>query len=73
MVCIAALPILQRTTEPHEDQFTLPGGMSIPLLAFGLCIWLMTKASPEAWLTLLGFFVAGSALYWYSTRNSAES
>ena len=71
MICIAALPILQKTTEPYEGQFRLPGGLAIPVLAFGLCIWLITKASPDAWLTLLGFLVAGSGLYWYSVRKSA--
>ena len=69
MVCIAALPKLKRTIDSFEGQFAIPGGMLIPALAFGLCIWLTTKASAEAWLTLLGFVAAGSAIYWYSTRS----
>ncbi len=68
MVCIAALPILERTTEPYEGQFKIAGGWLIPVMAFGLCFWLLTQASLDAWLTMLGFFVAGSGLYWYSRR-----
>ena len=73
MVCIAALPILEKTTEAYEGQFTIPGGLLIPVIAFGICIWLLTHASADAWLTMLAFFVAGSGLYWYSTRWGAAS
>jgi amino acid transporter len=74
MVCIAALPILEKTTEHYEGQFKIPGGLFIPALAFGLCLWLLTQASLDAWLTVLGFLLAGSGLYWYSTRHgSVES
>ncbi len=72
MVCIAALPKLAKTTESYEGQFTIPGGMLIPVIAFGLCIWLVTKASADAWLSLVGFILAGSVLYWYSTRQGKE-
>jgi amino acid transporter len=70
MICIAALPRLERTTESYDGQFTIPGGLFIPALAFALCIWLITRASADAWLTLLGFIAAGSGLYWYSTRQN---
>jgi amino acid transporter len=73
MICIAALPRLEKTTESYEGQFTIPGGMIIPTLAFGLCIWLISKASVDAWLTLTGFFVAGSLLYWYTTKREATT
>lgn len=71
MVCIAALPILEKTTEHYEGQFRIPGGFFIPALAFGLCFWLLTQASADAWLTMLGFIVAGSGLYWYSRRQKS--
>jgi len=69
MVCIAALPILEKTTESYEGQFKIPGGFLLPAVAFGLCVWLLAQASLDAWLTLLGFIVAGSVLYWYSKRQ----
>ncbi|NOR19334.1 MAG: amino acid permease [Xanthomonadales bacterium] len=68
MVCIAALPILEKTNEPYEGQFKIPGSWLIPAVAFFLCLWLLTQASLDAWLTMLGFFVVGSGLYWYSRR-----
>ncbi|NNE05603.1 MAG: amino acid permease [Xanthomonadales bacterium] len=70
MVCIAALPRLERTTESYDGQFKLPGGMLIPAVAFGLSLWLMTRASLDAWYTMLAFFAVGTALYAYSTRRS---
>lgn len=70
MVCIAALPRLERTTESYAGQFKLPGGMLIPAVAFGLSLWLMTRASLDAWYTMLAFFAVGTALYAYSTRRS---
>jgi amino acid transporter len=71
MVCIAALPKLEKTTESYEGQFKIPGRHLIPAIAFGLCLWLLTKANPDAWLTLLVFFAGGSVLYWHSRKNSA--
>jgi len=68
MVCIAALPKLSRTTEQYENQFKLPGGMAIPVLAFGLSLWLISKASAGAWLHLLIYFAIGAVLYFLSTR-----
>jgi APA family basic amino acid/polyamine antiporter len=75
MVCIAALPILEKTTEAHEGQFRLAGGLFIPIVAFALCLWLITYASAEAWVWTSGFFLVGSALYAFSrwqARNRRE-
>jgi hypothetical protein len=38
-------------------------------VGFGLCIWLISKASSDAWLTLLAFFLVGTVLYTLSTRG----
>jgi amino acid transporter len=70
MVSIAALPILARTTEPHDARFNLPGGLLIPTVAFLLCVWLVSHASAEAWLWTFAFFLAGSVLYAYSRRSA---
>jgi len=69
MVCIAALPILEKKVEAHADTFNIPGGLLIPAVAFGLCIWLISKASADAWLTMLAFIAVGSLLYWHSRRG----
>ena len=72
MVCIAALPRLAKNTESHDDVFNIPGGLLIPGLAMGLCLWLITHASMGAWLTTAGFFLAGTALYYWSRRKYTE-
>jgi amino acid transporter len=68
IVCIAALPRLEKTTEPVEDQFTLPGGLLIPAVAMLLCLWLISFASMAAWLTTLGLMAFGTVLYLASKR-----
>lgn len=69
MLSVAALPILEKTMEPTQDEFRLPGGFLIPAVALILCLWLITFASMTAWLTTAGFFVLGSVLY-FSTRKN---
>jgi len=75
IVCIAALPRLEKSTEPIEGQFRLPGGLLIPGIAMLLCLWLISYASLEAWLTTLGFMLLGTFLFALSRRqaNSAGS
>jgi len=68
IVCIAALPRLEKSTEPVEDQFKLPGGLLIPAIAMFLCLWLITYASTAAWLTTLVFMGLGTVLYVLSWR-----
>ncbi len=71
MVCIASLPILEKIDVPEDQQFKLPGGLLIPVIAMMLCLWLITFASLDAWLTTLGFMAAGSLLYVWSRKKGA--
>jgi amino acid transporter len=73
IVCIAALPRLETTTEPVEDQFTLPGGLLIPAIALLLCLWLISFASLAAWLTTLGLMAFGTVLYGASRLVAGKS
>ena len=73
IVCIAALPRLEKTIEPVENQFSLPGGLLIPAIALILCLWLITYASAQAWLTCLAFIGLGTILYVLSRRMSGKS
>jgi amino acid transporter len=66
ILSVAALPVLERTMEPTEDQFRLPGGYTILVVALVLCLWLVTYASLAAWLTTAGFFLLGTVLYFLS-------
>lgn len=69
-LCIAALPRLARRADSVDQELRLPGGPLIPAVAMALCLWLVTQASPEAWLMLAGFVAAGSGLYWWSRRET---
>ena len=70
ILSVAALPVLERTMEPTADQFRLPGGYTIPVVALVLCLWLITYASLTAWLTTVGFFLLGTGLYFASGKQS---
>lgn len=63
ILSVAALPVLEKTMQPTEDQFRLPGGYLIPAVALILCLWLVTFASITAWLTTAAFFTLGTVLY----------
>ncbi|MCH8227651.1 MAG: amino acid permease [Proteobacteria bacterium] len=66
--CILSLPGLQKTIEPVEEQFHLPGGFTIPAIALSLSLWLTTHASMESWLVTAGFAVLGSIFYALTRR-----
>ena len=69
MVCIAALPVLEKRIPEHEGTFRIPGGLFIPAVAFALCIWLVSKADAQSWLTMIAFVGVGSVLYAWSRRR----
>lgn len=70
-LCIASLPIIERTIPAQEGQFRLPGGPAIPLLGFLLTIWLMSHSTAEHF-TIAGIIVAvGAVIFWLYTRRSA--
>lgn len=71
MISIMALPALSRNAREPELAFGLPGGMLIPAIAFALCVWLILEAPASAWLTLGGFFLAGTVIYLYMKRRPA--
>lgn len=62
LVCTGALVKLRRDA-PAPTGAPLPLRWAAPVLAAALCVWAMAQASGEAWLFLLGFTAAGSALY----------
>lgn len=72
IVCIVALPRLEKTTESIPGQFTLPGGYLIPGIAVLLSLWLISYASVQSWLTTLVFMGFGTVLYVLSRKFSAK-
>lgn len=73
ILCIAALPVIRRQAEEKTGEegremranaFRLKGGYSIPLIALGLCLWLVAQSTNQAWLLVGGLLAVGLLLYW---------
>jgi amino acid transporter len=61
--CVATLPDLRRKFGEPEGFYKLPGGYAIPIVAFGVCLWLLTQVD---WISLAitaGFVAAGGLLF----------
>lgn len=63
-LCAASVPVLER----RQASMTARGWFS-PLLALILCLALMSVASQQAWLMVVVFVAAGSALYGWTRRQ----
>lgn len=64
MVCIVAMPRLRRRFGHRPDSFRLPGGWTIPLVAFCASALLLLEVHQAAVLVTALFLVAGLVLYW---------
>jgi len=67
--CIATLPVLQRRMTEVKDQFRLPGGMLIPVLALVPSLWLASHATLKSWLVAAAFAALGVVLYALNRRT----
>jgi hypothetical protein len=47
-----------------ERAFHIKGGYIIPIIAFGLCLWMISHSSADSWTLVGGLLVAGLVLYW---------
>jgi amino acid transporter len=63
VLCIATLPVLNRKLGEYDGQFSLRGGMVIPVVALVVSIWLTTHASMKSWVVTGVFMLLGSVLY----------
>ena len=70
VMCIATLPVLHRKLGEFEGQFRLYGGMTIPVVALILSIWLTTHASLRSWAVTGAFMALGGALYLVTSRRA---
>ncbi len=66
IVCIAALPVIKAKADHATiaKAFKIPGGYTIPLIAFVLCLWLASRSSAQSWQLVGMMFAVGLALYW---------
>ncbi len=69
MLSVAALPALERTLQTSTQQFRLRGGYIVPVLAFSLCLWLVTFAAASAWLYTAVFSLLGTVFYLLSGQR----
>lgn len=70
-LCIASLPIIERTIPVEEGQFRLPGGLAIPAIGFLLTIWLMTHSTVDNFLIAGTIVAVGTVIFWLCTRRNA--
>lgn len=73
VLCIAALPVLNRKLGASAGAFHLPGGMLIPALALVMSLWLMTHAKAESWFWTGVYVALGSVVYLLRRRFSRQS
>ena len=69
ILCILTLPVLPKKIQEDERQFSLPGGMAIPVMGLLLSFWLLTHASLQSWLATGSFMLLGSVLYLFTGRS----
>jgi amino acid transporter len=65
IVCIAALPKIRNNAddETRRDALRLPGGYAIPIVALGVCVWLVAQSKVDDWIRVSVLLVVGLALY----------
>jgi APA family basic amino acid/polyamine antiporter len=69
----AAVPVLRRRMSSSPSQFTLPGGAVIPILALGVCIWLLGGTSVDQAAIAAAALLAGALLYGLTRRRRARA
>lgn len=67
-LCIASLPIIERTVPEQAEQFRLPGRLIIPAIAFLFTLWLLGQSDTENFLISGAIVAIGTAIFWFSTR-----
>ena len=64
-LCICALPVIRSkaTSTEKEEAYTLKGGLTIPLIALLLSVWIGMQSELKSWLVMGGLLCVGLALY----------
>lgn len=71
IICIAALPTIRRKAAERGqvDGWRLRGGYAIPVIALGICLWLVAQSRAEDWVKVSILLGIGMLLYalekWY--------
>lgn len=72
-LCIASLPIIEKTLPAEKEQFRLPGGLAIPAVGFALTIWLISHSTPENFSIAALIVAVGTIVFWLSTRRKVNA
>lgn len=73
LVSISTIPVLRRRYPERTDTFRLPGKLTIPALAIGICLWLLSSVSFTSIAVTVGFLSVGTLLYLSVGRQSTTS
>ena len=66
VICIAALPVIKGKADSAtiESTYRIKGGYTIPLIGFGLCLWMISFSGAKSWMLVGILFVVGLVIYW---------
>ncbi len=73
LMCIAALPVVEKKLGGSAGRFPLIGGFSVPLIAATLTAWLLVQSSLSAITIALLIVLTGSPIYILCRRRSKTS
>ena len=71
-LCIASLPFIERTIPEQVGQFALPGGSTIPAIAFVATLWLLSGSTFDNIVVAVSVVGLGSFVYAASKRMSGR-
>lgn len=73
LLCIASLPVIERTVPSQPGQFRLPGGLAIPAVGLVLTIWLISHSTADKFM-IAGLMIAvGTLIFWLSSRRREDA
>lgn len=72
-LCIAALPVIERTIASEPGQFALPGGLTIPALGFLLTLWLMSHSTADNLIVAAVIVAVGTTIFLLMSRRGARA
>lgn len=70
MACIASMPKLRREFQDAPQAFRLPGGWSVPLLAFVVSGLLLLQVELDSIVVTAAFLVIGAVLYGFEKKRA---
>ncbi|NBW75801.1 MAG: APC family permease [Sphingomonadaceae bacterium] len=71
-LCIAALPVIERKLPSQPGQFKIPGGSTIPAIAFLLTLWLIAHSTLQNALVTVSVVGVGTIIFWFSSKRAIK-